>query len=210
MKGLPSPPTPWSQLFGSLQRLSPRPTDPTPTSYTATMEDRATLRYSSPSPPSIPYTHTIPSSPPPDLSPSKSAPHAPAATALKRLQFDLLLLTSFSDNSTLHWRPSWFSQAPFSLSPWTLHNPPNVVTERLPQAAAHSRHVYTRRMRRAGDPAPAYIKTWEHWRRVCALYGVPEDFLCEEQVGLMREGLLRDEDGALRGRLPAMHFFYIT
>jgi hypothetical protein len=152
------------------------------------------------SPPNRTYAQTIPSSPPPAIPSTKPAPNTtPTNTPPKRLQLDLLLLTSFPDNSTLYWRPPWFAQLPPPLFHWTLHNPPNVVTERLPQTSAHSRHVYTRRMRRAGDPEPAYIKTWAHWRHVCALYEVPEDFLCEAQVALMRAGLKRDECGTVCG-----------
>jgi hypothetical protein len=37
-----------------------------------------------------------------------------AKPKVKRLQQDLLVLTSFKDNSTLHWRPIWFSQEAFA------------------------------------------------------------------------------------------------
>ena len=169
-----------------------------PTSSTTNMEPHALPPPTSPTPPSSPYTHTNPSSPPPYQPAPKRAPTSPTNPP-PRHQLDLLLLTSFPDNSALYWRPQWFPPPPPTLARWTLHNPPNVVTERLPQATPHSRPVYTRRMRRAGDPEPAYIKTWAHWRRVCALYGVPEDFLCEEQVLFMREGLERGRDEELCG-----------
>ncbi|KAF2132411.1 hypothetical protein P153DRAFT_429552 [Dothidotthia symphoricarpi CBS 119687] len=115
---------------------------------------------------------------------------------LRRLQQDLLVLTGFNDNETLHWRPSWFHQTPFSQQSWTLHNPPNVVTERLP-SFQNGPQVFTRRMRRTTDPPPAYVRDWEHWYRVCDLYGIPHDFLCEEQVELMRFGLPRTKEGGL-------------
>ncbi|CAN9294849.1 unnamed protein product [Alternaria alternata] len=120
-----------------------------------------------------------------------------AGLLLKRHQQDLLVLTSLNDNSTLHWRPSWFEQVPFNDSFWTLHNPPNVVTEKLPSSVPQSKDYYTRRMRQQGDRPPIYIKTWDHWDRYCELYGVPPDFLSEYQVGLMRLGLPRTEKGAL-------------
>jgi hypothetical protein len=116
----------------------------------------------------------------------------------KRFQQDLLVLTSFCDNETLHWRPSWFQQDPHSATFWTLYNPPNVVTERLPYRRL-GRLVYTRRMRRPEDPAPNHIKTWDHWYRVCDLRGIPHDFLCEEQITLLRLGLPRDAKGRLIG-----------
>ncbi|CAN9296261.1 unnamed protein product [Alternaria alternata] len=116
---------------------------------------------------------------------------------LKRHQQDLLVLTSLNDNSTLHWRPSWFKQVPFNDSFWTLHNPPDVVTEKLPSSVPQSKDYYTRRMRQQGDRPPIYIETWDHWDRYCELYGVPLDFLSEDQVGLMRLGLPRTEKGAL-------------
>ncbi|KAF3004266.1 hypothetical protein E8E13_008200 [Curvularia kusanoi] len=134
------------------------------------------------------------------FSASASAPAAPPPQAdhsihpsASRLQQDLLLLTSFNDNSTLHWRPSWFPQTGAT---WTLHNPPNVVTERLP-TTQRGLQLYTRRMRRPEDPEPLYIKTRAHWERYCALYSVPEEFLCEEQVRAMRVGLERDEEGGV-------------
>jgi hypothetical protein len=134
-----------------------------------------------------------------------TAPNQAATIAnptLRRFQQDLLILTSFPDNSTLDWRPPWFAQIPFAASTWTLHNPPDVVTERLPYMD-HGKHTYTRRMRRADDPPPAFIKTRQHWLRVCKLYGVPKDFLCEKQVRLMRLGLVRDGGGVLCGEFGA-------
>jgi hypothetical protein len=118
---------------------------------------------------------------------------------LKRFQQDLLILTSFNDNETLHWRPHWFKQEPYSKQFWTLYNPPNVMTERLPSNNPTKRLVYTRRMRRAEDDPPFYIKTWDQWYRVCDLRGVPRDFLCKEQVELMRLGLPRNGEGNLCG-----------
>jgi hypothetical protein len=119
---------------------------------------------------------------------------------LKRFQQDLLILTSFNETSTLHWRPSWFDQDPHSKSFWTLYNPPNVVTELLPRAE-RGRMVYTRRLRRKedGDGAPRYMKSWEQWNRYCDLRGVPRDFLCGAQIELMRLGSSRDGEGAVCG-----------
>ncbi|KAF2254403.1 hypothetical protein BU26DRAFT_537225 [Trematosphaeria pertusa] len=115
---------------------------------------------------------------------------------LKRLQQDLLVLTSFNDNSTIHWRPSWFQQEPFSSRVWTLHNPPHVVTEELPRRPA-TRQVMTRRMRRPGDRPPLYMRSQVQWERYCDMYGVPHDFLCEDQIRLLRLGLPRSRDGRL-------------
>jgi hypothetical protein len=129
---------------------------------------------------------------------------------LKRHQQDLLVLTSLNDNSTLHWRPSWFKQVPFNDSFWTLHNPPDVVTEKLPSSVPQSKDYYTRRMRQQGDRPPIYIETWDHWDRYCELYGVPLDFLSEDQVGLMRLGLPRTEKGALCGNMIAIRRYEST
>jgi hypothetical protein len=117
---------------------------------------------------------------------------------LKRFQQDLLVLTSFNENETLHWRPSWFKQTPYSQHFWTLYNPPNVVTEQLPHTAK-GRAVYTRRIRRSDDVPPALIKTWDDWYHVCELRGVPGDFLSGEQIELMRLGLPRDTEGFICG-----------
>ncbi|RMZ72257.1 hypothetical protein GMOD_00007269 [Pyrenophora seminiperda CCB06] len=116
---------------------------------------------------------------------------------LKRLQQDLLILTSFNDNSTLHWRPSWFKQDPFNKKFWTLHNPPNVVTLKIPSTRPPTKEYYTRRMRRSGDQEPIYIKDWGQWRRYCDIYGVPYDFLCEEQIAFMHLGTPRNAKGEL-------------
>ncbi|KAF2643028.1 hypothetical protein P280DRAFT_394422 [Massarina eburnea CBS 473.64] len=121
-----------------------------------------------------------------------------ADAQLTRLQKDLLILTSLPENSTLNWRPKWFAQptVTFKTGLWTLYNPPDVVTETLPvRAPLAGRQEMTRRMRRVGDAAPTWIKTGEAWERYCEMYGVPWDFLCEEQVKLMRLGLCRDEHG---------------
>ena len=118
---------------------------------------------------------------------------------LKRFQQDLLILTSINENETIHWRPSWFNQQPFSETFWTLHNPPNVVTERIPRMN-RGRQYYTRRMRRADDLPPLYIKTWDHWRRYCDMYGIPHDFLSEVQIELIRLGLPRDREDSICGK----------
>lgn len=114
---------------------------------------------------------------------------------LKRIQQDLLVLTSLPDNSSLTWRPSWFFPPNFISTHWTLHNPPHVVTEHLPRDGVLGRQVMTRRMRREGDTAPPYLKTWTQWDRYCGMYGVPRDFLCEDQIRLLRLGLPRCSDG---------------
>ena len=126
---------------------------------------------------------------------------------LKRRQQDLLVLTSLNDNSTLHWRPSWFRQDPFNKACWTLHNPPNVVTEKLPSCVPQSKDYYTRRIRQHSDPPALYIKTWDHWDRYCGLYGIPLDFLSEGQVNLMRLGLPRTEKGTLCGEIVAIGLY---
>lgn len=143
-----------------------------------------------------------------------------ANPTVKRLQQDLLILTGFNDNATLHWRPTWFTQGSFPGSLWTIHNPPDVVTERLPNND-NGAQMFTRRMRRSNDPPPLYIKSWGHWKRYCDLYGVSYDFLCERHIRLIRMGLPRSSDGSLRSefemlrimtktdipqRLPDIHF----
>ncbi|KAJ4293244.1 hypothetical protein N0V90_008526 [Kalmusia sp. IMI 367209] len=90
---------------------------------------------------------------------------------LKRLQQDLLILTSLPDNSSLAWRPSWFTVPTFALNLWTLHNPPHVITEELPKNGALGRQVMTRRMRRKGDREPMWIKTQMQWEKYCDMPG---------------------------------------
>lgn len=119
-----------------------------------------------------------------------------SSPTVKHLQQDLLLLTSFNDNSTVHWRPAWFEEERTPGTMWTLHNPSNVVTEPLPNDCKGPQ-LYTRRMRRTDDPPPQYVKSWDHWVRYCDIYGVPHDFLCEEQVRLMRMGLPTAADGSV-------------
>lgn len=134
---------------------------------------------------------------PPDLTQSLVL----SSPRLHRLQQDLLVLTSFNENSTLHWRPSWFAQDPHAASFWTLYNPPNVVTELLPHKKL-GRLVYTRRMRREGDEEPMYVKSWEQWERMCDLRGVPRGWLGEE-VSFFSLGsivwVLMDNGGQLWG-----------
>ena len=113
-----------------------------------------------------------------------------ATPHLKRLQQDLLLLTSFPDNTTLSWRPSWFAAPSFQYTYWTLHNPPHVITEALPRrdGTGYS-NVMTRRLRQRHDEGARWMRTKEDWERYCDLYGVPYDFLNEDQLRLMRMGL---------------------
>jgi hypothetical protein len=120
---------------------------------------------------------------------------------LKLVQRDLLVLTSMVDNSALSYRPTWFFTPQLCHEFWTLHNPPDVVSELLPKRTQLDRQVMTRRMRRFDDAAPMYLKTAADWARYCVLYGVPWDFLCEDQVRLLRLGLLRDRRGQLCGKL---------
>ncbi|KAF2747599.1 hypothetical protein M011DRAFT_380824, partial [Sporormia fimetaria CBS 119925] len=136
--------------------------------------------------PQIPLLHTL------------TQPPVISNPPLHRLQKDLLILTSFPENSTLHWRPSWFPTSPHATAEkfWTLHNPPNVVTEHLPAPEGVTPR-YTRRLRIASDPPPAYIKTWEAWKRVCNAQGVPSDWLSESKIGLLRLGLPRNEHGVV-------------
>lgn len=131
-----------------------------------------------------------------------------SSAEVKRLQQDLLILTGFNDNSTLHWRPVWFTHRPNSKVLWTLHNPPNVVTERLPNDCKRNQ-LFTRRMRRTDDPPPQYIKSWSHWKRYCLLYDVPDDFLSEGQVRLLRMGLSRSPDGLLCSEFSNVQTFYL-
>ncbi|KAF3034647.1 hypothetical protein E8E11_005059 [Didymella keratinophila] len=119
-----------------------------------------------------------------------------SSPTVKRFQQDLLILTAFNDNSSLHWRPAWFERGGFRGSMWTLHNPPNVVTEPLPNDGK-GMQMYTRRTRRRSDPPPQYIKDWDHWIRYCDIYGIPHDFLNEDQVRFMRMGLPRTAHGSI-------------
>ncbi|KAF2270831.1 hypothetical protein CC78DRAFT_610888 [Lojkania enalia] len=59
-----------------------------------------------------------------------------------------------------------------------------------------------RRMRWVGDSPPVYTRSWEHWSRLCKFYGIPEDFLCEEHVSLLRNELLRSENGPILRMSP--------
>lgn len=117
---------------------------------------------------------------------------------LLRVQQDLLVLTSFSENSSIHWRPPWFQKTPISTTLWTVQNPMGAVTERMP-CRPRRRQVMTRRMRLPDDPPAPHIKTSRDWERYCDMYGIPHDFLCEDQVRLLRLGLPRAGNGALLG-----------
>jgi hypothetical protein len=190
------------------------------------MQNRDTPPYSGPSTPE-PQVINIPPcefaanlATPTSIAPTSPmpAPQTPTAQApktqtqnrieadpqLRRLQKDLLVLTSVNDNSTLHWRPTWFKQEPHNKKFWTLHNPPNVVTEKLPSTTPQGKEYYTRRMRRVGDQPTFYIKSWDHWDRYCTMYGVPLDFLSEDHINLICMGLPRDEQGALCGNMIAI------
>lgn len=113
-----------------------------------------------------------------------------ATPQLKRLQQDLLLLTSFPDNTTLSWRPSWFAAPSSPSAHWTLHNPPDVVTEVLPRSdGTGPSKIMTRRLRKGHDEGARWMRTNGDWERYCDLYGVPYDFLNEDQVRLMKMGL---------------------
>ncbi|KAI8937691.1 hypothetical protein NX059_005392 [Plenodomus lindquistii] len=184
------------------------------------MDVHMTPPYSGPSTPAAACTFNDPCSSPNSSSFKESVPtlngtatqtnHNPVAAqpspltqakvitdpSLHRLQKDLLVLSSLNENETIHWRPSWFEQAAFGEHFWTLFNPPNVVTELLPQSN-RGRKYFTRRIRREGDPPPYFIKSWDSWARYCGMYGVPLNFLCEEHVELLRLGLPRDETGAV-------------
>lgn len=81
---------------------------------------------------------------------------------------------------------------------WTLHNPPNVVIEALPNDGK-GMQTYTQRIRRRNDSPPLYIKTWDHCEHYCDIYGIPHDFLSEGQVRPMHVGLPRDNDGFIIG-----------
>lgn len=74
--------------------------------------------------------------------------------------------------------------------------PPNVVTEPLPNDGK-GMQMCTRRMRQRSDPPLQYIKDWDHWARYCGIYGVPPDFLNEDHVRLLRLGLPRTSNGAI-------------
>ncbi|KAH7126940.1 hypothetical protein B0J11DRAFT_432719 [Dendryphion nanum] len=117
-------------------------------------------------------------------------------STLKRLQTDLLVLTGFVDNSTLHWRPTWFPTLSHSPKFWTLHNPPNVITEPLPHYPLSS-PMYTRRLRRPTDPPPRFITDWNHWKDYCTLHNIPPDFLNATMIKLLRLGLLYSASGNL-------------
>jgi hypothetical protein len=105
---------------------------------------------------------------------------------LKLVQHDLLVLTSFPDNTTLHWRPSWFPK-PFKGKFWTLQSPPDVVSEFIHSSIKLG--VMTRRARMDSDPPAHYLSDWDEWANYCYLHDVPADFLCEDHVRVMRLGL---------------------
>lgn len=119
-----------------------------------------------------------------------------AIPSLRRFQLDLLILTSMNENETLHWRPTWFHQEQFATRTWVIHNPPNVVTGRLPHQDRGCTW-YIRRARDARDREPYFIKTWEHWNRYCDLYGTPHDFLCADHLTLLYLGHRKDQHGNL-------------
>ncbi|KAH7078313.1 hypothetical protein FB567DRAFT_132270 [Paraphoma chrysanthemicola] len=188
------------------------PADPaTPTSLASSTVTAATILNTNPTPTipsklSLKQATTSTTAPTPPLTTPTQRPPIPETltqalvesnSALKRLQQDLLILTSFPDNSSLLWRPPWFPPGPHTGTFWTLHNPPNVVTERITNPSNPLWVVYTRRMRRESDPEPAYIKSWTQWARVCEIYGIPGDFLGEGMVALVRLGLRYDAEGGV-------------
>ncbi|KAH6620500.1 hypothetical protein C7974DRAFT_378537 [Boeremia exigua] len=116
-----------------------------------------------------------------------------------RLQQDLHLLALFPDNTTLHWRPSWFPPNTSPLGVWTLHNPPNVVTTRLPYL--HGRERFTRRPRRPDDPAPLFIKDWKAWETYCGKSGIPVGFLGAAHMELLQVAA----EESSRSELRRMH-----
>lgn len=128
---------------------------------------------------------------------------------MKRFQQDLLVLSSLNDNETLFWRPPWFKQSPFSDRLWTLHNPPNVVTERVP-SVKEGRQYFTRRIRLEGDAPPAFIKTWKHWKHYCELYGVPEDLFCQDHIVLLRLGLPRTPKASFCRRFSLLYYIFVA
>ncbi|KAF1841672.1 uncharacterized protein K460DRAFT_409130 [Cucurbitaria berberidis CBS 394.84] len=176
---------------------TPGPTTP---NFDATADNIATpVSINSGSFISAPYTHTF------HIPTNLTQVAVDADQQLKRFQQDLLVLTCMNENESLHWRPSWFKKKPISEKFWTLHNPPNVVTERIPHKSG-GRQYFTRRMREADDSPPFYIQSWDHWERHCARYGIPQDFLSEQQIELMRLGLPRDEGGKICA--PPVHPLY--
>lgn len=78
---------------------------------------------------------------------SRTQKDADSNWSAKRLQQDVLILTSFNDKPSLYLRPAWFKEEYTSGRMWTLHNPPNVVTQLLPNAFGVMQ-MYTRCMRR--------------------------------------------------------------
>jgi len=159
---------------------------------------------------SLPYTTSTratwvqsePSLPGPPVSKDLTQAQVETNSQLRRLQKDLLILTGLNENETIHWRPSWFEQGEHAQTFWTLYNPPNVVTESLPQFF-RGRRYFTRRMRSEGDPPALFIQSWDAWNRYRALRGIPREFLSEEQITLMRLGLPRNAAGQLcRMRSP--------
>ncbi|KAF2817232.1 uncharacterized protein BDZ99DRAFT_363759, partial [Mytilinidion resinicola] len=105
---------------------------------------------------------------------------------LKLIQHDLLVLISFPDNTTLHWRPSWFPQ-PFPGKFWTLQSPPDVVSEFIHGSVKLG--IMTRRPRKESDPHPLHIRNWDQWKNYCLLQDVPGDFLGPQHIELLKLGL---------------------
>jgi hypothetical protein len=121
-------------------------------------------------------TSTSPKSLPPKPRPQTSTTLAPkdrtrddleANSQLKRLQQNLLALTNLNDDLSLHWHPPWCQQDDFNKTFWMLRNPPNVVTERLPNTIPQSKDHYTRCIRQDGDRPPLYVRTWDQWDWYC-------------------------------------------
>jgi hypothetical protein len=178
--------------------------EPTLTGYMTPVPDMTTLSVNTPTSIGTSSSNVAPPTSTPIIPKDLTQPIVDADPLLKRFQQDLLILTSFNENETLHWRPSWFQQGPHAQRFWTLHNPPNVVTSYLPHIPKGQRY-FTRRARTANDAPPYFIKTWAHWLRYCTLYGIPHDLLCEDHLRLLWLGLLRDERGELCGTHPPLH-----
>ncbi|CAI6335896.1 unnamed protein product [Periconia digitata] len=146
--------------------------------------------------PTTRFQSDIPS--PSQISPDPAQSLLIAESQSRRIQKDLIILCSFPDNTTLTWRPTWFPPLPPNNTTglWTLHNPPQVVTDALPRVTGQVYSLMTRRMRKNGDRAAAYIQNESDWQRYCEVNGVPTSFLNEQMIAFMRLGLEKDGNDA--------------